>query len=227
MDHAGTPVMLLRHSHGKMRRDGFRAAWMQPDFAVDERGRLHSAPGLVDVVVWRGQACIRGPCRNRGDHRQCVRNCKTPDRLRLQDKANFVRSPLGLQEVVCTLFFVARSRPTSRARRRFFPFSHCYQYAERRQGAVAAPEYANSSYVWIDVLRRRSRSLHKSNCCGWRSVTSIAARSAQRDLLTYLFRVGQTCSTPSSLALLRARLRRLAGLTGCRLLMPGKARWER
>jgi hypothetical protein len=47
MDHAGMPVMLLRHSHGKMRRDGFRAAWMQPDFAVDERGRLHSAPGLV------------------------------------------------------------------------------------------------------------------------------------------------------------------------------------
>jgi hypothetical protein len=43
MDHAGMPVMLLRHSHGKMRRDGFRAAWMQPDFAVDERGRLHSA----------------------------------------------------------------------------------------------------------------------------------------------------------------------------------------
>ena len=38
MDHAGMPVMLLRHSHGKMRRDGFRAAWMQPDFAVDERG---------------------------------------------------------------------------------------------------------------------------------------------------------------------------------------------
>jgi hypothetical protein len=70
MDHAGMPVMLLRHSHGKMRRDGFRAASMQPDIAVDERGRLHSAPGLVHVVVSRGQACIRGPCRNRGDHRQ-------------------------------------------------------------------------------------------------------------------------------------------------------------
>jgi len=47
MDHAGTPVMLLRHSHGKMRRDGSRAAWMQSDFAVDERGRVHSAPGLI------------------------------------------------------------------------------------------------------------------------------------------------------------------------------------
>ena len=57
MDHAGMPVMLPRHSHGKMRRDGFRAAWMQPDFAVDERGRLQGAPELVDVVVSRGQAC--------------------------------------------------------------------------------------------------------------------------------------------------------------------------
>lgn len=85
MDHAGMPVMLLRHSHGKMRRDGFRPVWMQPDFAVDERGGLPSAPGLVHVVVSRGQACIRGPCRNRGDHRQWVRNCKTPDRLRRQD----------------------------------------------------------------------------------------------------------------------------------------------
>jgi hypothetical protein len=63
------PVMLLHHSHGKMRRDGFRAAWIQPDFAVDERGRLHGAPGLVDVVVSRGQACIRGPCRPRS--RKC------------------------------------------------------------------------------------------------------------------------------------------------------------
>ena len=70
-----------------------------------------------------------------------------------QDKANFVRSPLRSQEVVCTLFFVARSKPTSRARRRFFPFSYGYQYAERRQGAVAAPECANSLYVWIDVLQ--------------------------------------------------------------------------
>jgi hypothetical protein len=94
MDHAGLPVMLLRHSHGKMRRDGSRAAWMQHNFAVDERGRLHSAPGLVHVVVSRGQASIRGPCRNRGDHRQWVRNRKTPDRLRRQDKSRKVR-PVG------------------------------------------------------------------------------------------------------------------------------------
>jgi hypothetical protein len=89
MDHAGMPGMLLRHSRGKTRRDGPRAAWMQPDFAVDERGRLHSAPGLVDVVVSRGQACIRGPCRNRGDHQQWVRNRKTPDRLKRLFKSGF------------------------------------------------------------------------------------------------------------------------------------------
>jgi hypothetical protein len=37
----------------------------------------------------------------------------------MQDKANFVRASLRLQEVVCTLFFAARSDPTGGARRRF------------------------------------------------------------------------------------------------------------
>jgi hypothetical protein len=43
-------------------------------------------------------------------------------RLGRQDKANFVRASLRLQEFVCTLFFAARSYPTSEARRRFFRF---------------------------------------------------------------------------------------------------------
>jgi hypothetical protein len=41
---------------------------------------------------------------------------------RLQDKANFVRASLRLQEVVCTLFFAARSFRVGEARRRFFRF---------------------------------------------------------------------------------------------------------
>jgi hypothetical protein len=82
MDHAGVPVMWLRHSHGKMRRDGFHAAKMQRDFAVAERGRLHGAPGLASVEERRGQACIRGPCRSRGEVRQWVRQRKVLDRLR-------------------------------------------------------------------------------------------------------------------------------------------------
>jgi hypothetical protein len=39
-----------------------------------------------------------------------------------QDKANFVRAPLRLQEVVCTLFLAARSLPLGEARHRFFRF---------------------------------------------------------------------------------------------------------
>src|SRR5579871_1791064 len=63
-DHARVPVMLLRHSDGKMRRDGSRAALLQPDHPVDERGRLHGAPGLAVVDEPRVLARIRGPCRN-------------------------------------------------------------------------------------------------------------------------------------------------------------------
>jgi hypothetical protein len=63
MDHAGMLVMLLRHSHGKMRRDGSRAALKEQHCPVDERGRLHGAPGLARIAVSRGQACIRKPER--------------------------------------------------------------------------------------------------------------------------------------------------------------------
>ena len=66
-DHARVPVMMLRHSDGKMRRDGSRAASWQPDHPVDERGRLHGALGLAVVEQPRVLARIRGPCRSRGD----------------------------------------------------------------------------------------------------------------------------------------------------------------
>jgi hypothetical protein len=91
-DHARVPVMMLRHSDGKLRRDGSRAALWQPDHPVDERGRVHGAPGLAGVVEYRGRACIRGPCRHRGDERQWVRTRKKLDRLRGQDKSRKVRT---------------------------------------------------------------------------------------------------------------------------------------
>jgi hypothetical protein len=163
MDHAGMPVMLLRHSHGKMRRDGFRAAWMQPDFAVDERGRLHSAPGLVHVVVSRGQACIRGPCRNRGDHRQWVRNCKTPDRLRRQDEAGFPAS--GTSFLSICLHIVLGRAPTFRREERaaLFPIILLFQCSESRRQRHA------ENRRWPDLRRRRyfhaaSRGLHFWSC---------------------------------------------------------------
>ena len=133
MDHAGMPVMLLRHSHGKMRRDGSRAALMQQHCPVDERGRLHSAPGLVHVAGSRGQACIRGPCRNRGDHRQWVRNCKTPDRLRRQDKAGCPASGTAFLSV-CLHIVLGRGPTCCRDQRAaLFPIVFLFQCSERRR----------------------------------------------------------------------------------------------
>jgi len=57
----GLPVIVLRHSDGKMRRGGSWAASRQRQCPVDERGRLHGAPGLA-VVVAAHQLRIRGPC---------------------------------------------------------------------------------------------------------------------------------------------------------------------
>jgi hypothetical protein len=89
VDHAGVPVMWLRHSHGKMRRDGFPAALMQHVCPVDERGRVHGAPGLAVVGTHRVQAWRRGPCRKRERKREWVRSSERHARLRGQDKANW------------------------------------------------------------------------------------------------------------------------------------------
>ncbi len=53
LDHAEVPVMWLRHTDGKMRRDGVRAALLQRNLAVAERARVHGAPGLSLVVTLR------------------------------------------------------------------------------------------------------------------------------------------------------------------------------
>jgi len=86
VDHAGVPVMWLRHSHGKMRRDGFPAALMQHVRPVDERGRVHGASGLAAVVAHRVQAWRRGPCRRKERKREWLRWYATNDRLRGQVK---------------------------------------------------------------------------------------------------------------------------------------------
>lgn len=94
VDHAGVPVMWLRHADGKMRRDGIPAALLQRPYAVDERGRVHGAPGLAAVVAHRVQAWRRGPCRKRERKREWVRAERRHDRLRGQDKSRKVR-PVG------------------------------------------------------------------------------------------------------------------------------------
>ena len=45
--------MWRRHTDGKMRRDGLRAALLQRFCAVDERARVHGAPGLSLVATLR------------------------------------------------------------------------------------------------------------------------------------------------------------------------------
>lgn len=86
-DRVGLPVMWLRHTDGKVRRDDHPAACMQPIGVVDERGRLHGAPGLVAWVEHRVHAWIRGPCRERERKREWLTKCKNSDRLRRQDKS--------------------------------------------------------------------------------------------------------------------------------------------
>jgi hypothetical protein len=67
-DHAGMPVTLPRESDGKMRRDGSGAAsFLQPDgekHPVDERGRVHGAPGLSPIATLPLAAKNRVECRN-------------------------------------------------------------------------------------------------------------------------------------------------------------------
>jgi hypothetical protein len=90
-DHVGLPVMWLRHSHGKLRRDGFPAALVQYVYPVDERGRLHGALGLIVVEEPRVLARIRGTCRRRERKQEWLRERRLVDRLRGQDKSREVR----------------------------------------------------------------------------------------------------------------------------------------
>lgn len=132
VDHAGLPVMWLRHADGKMRRDGVRAALLQRDYAVDERGRVHGAPGLVAVVAQRVQAWRRGPCRKRERKREWVRSERRHDRLRGQDKSRKVR-PVGC----------ARKR---------IDFNDQLNIAATRRKVQLSPR--RCSYTVFDALRR-------------------------------------------------------------------------
>ena len=99
-DRARVPVMLRRHSDGKMHRDGSSAASLQPDHPVDERGRLHGAPGLAVIVEHGVAARIRGPCRNQERNGKWLRERRLADRLRRQDKSRKVR-PVGWVKDEC------------------------------------------------------------------------------------------------------------------------------
>jgi hypothetical protein len=113
LDHAGVPVMWLRHADGKLRRDGFPAALLQRTCAVDERGRVHGAPGLAVVVAHRVQARRRGPCRKRERKREWVRSSRRDGRLRGQDKANWrsrIRRSSAIEKPLSAHWFLKTRR---------------------------------------------------------------------------------------------------------------------
>ena len=92
-DRTKLPVTWLRQTDGKLRRDGYAAAIVQPRHAVAERGKLHGALGLLAV----NELQIRLRCRRvfddeDGEHRWRKRRRRswqrgrTPGRLKRQDK---------------------------------------------------------------------------------------------------------------------------------------------
>ena len=74
------------------RFDGTPPTWLQPEGLYCRASDAHHLQKVRisnDNFNSERASRIRGPCRNRGDHRQWVRKCKTPDRLRRRDKANW------------------------------------------------------------------------------------------------------------------------------------------
>jgi hypothetical protein len=97
----------------KLRRDGFPAALLQRTCAVDERGRVHGAPGLAVVVAHRVQARRRGPCRKRERKREWVRSSRRDGRLRGQDKANWrsrIRRSSAIEKPLSAHWFLKTRR---------------------------------------------------------------------------------------------------------------------
>ena len=86
-DRAGLPVTMLRHSDGKVRHDGSRAANKQRCYAGAERGRLHGASELDARVRDRGLAHRIVYYRSLEEERRWRESLGKYDRLRRQDKS--------------------------------------------------------------------------------------------------------------------------------------------
>ncbi len=103
-DYGGMPVTLPRESDGKMRRDGSGAAWfLQPgdqNHPVDERGRVHGAPGFSTIAALPRAAKNRVECRNTTEQIRCRRSLAKDDRLRWPDK----RPHIAARSVDCFFF---------------------------------------------------------------------------------------------------------------------------
>ncbi len=109
-DRAKLPVTWLRQTDGKLRRNGYAAAIVQPRHAVAERGKLHGALGLLAVEELQ----IRPRCRRvfddeDGEHRWRKRRRRsrlrgrTSGRLKRQDKSASPRRRIGGRKFLCPL----------------------------------------------------------------------------------------------------------------------------
>ncbi|WP_287389183.1 transposase [Mesorhizobium sp.] len=95
-DRAGLPVTMLRHSDGKVRHDGSRAANKQRCYPVAERGRLHSASKLDARVRDLSVEHRIVYYRRLEEERRWKESLETYDRLGRQDKrAHIVRRSVG------------------------------------------------------------------------------------------------------------------------------------
>ena len=96
MDHAAVPVMWLCQTDGKMRRDGVRAALLRRNLAVDERARVHGAPGLSLVATLRGvDARVLSQQREEARMGEMTRTTRPIKRARLKHWRYFVLKSLS------------------------------------------------------------------------------------------------------------------------------------
>jgi hypothetical protein len=140
--------------------------------------RASSSASAVDRCIGERSACggIAGPLTREARFlrtQKIDRDGEVGWRRRMQDKANFVRASLRLQEVVCTLFLATRSYPTSEARRRFFRFFIAINVP--RDGG--SPLLRQSTQIQSAVDRSSecvARILRKPISCGWQSMIDRA-----------------------------------------------------
>lgn len=94
-DRARVPVTMPRQTDGKMRLDGSGAAKGQPEYPVDERGRVQGASQLEAAKSMREMANDRVYSRIRNYKRRCPEDRRKHSRLRGQDKSPHIALWVG------------------------------------------------------------------------------------------------------------------------------------
>lgn len=163
-DRAKLPVTWLRQTDGKLRRNGYAAAIVQPRHAVAERGKLHGALGLLAV----NELQIRLRCRRvfddeDGEHRWRKRRRRswqrgrTPGRLKRQDKSG---SPVDQQaiDIAC----VQRCRSVA-ARAAFAVFACQISALHGTHRSIANPSVCERVFSFSSLKDRTEREAQSSN----------------------------------------------------------------